>query len=301
MPDRIAFYSYAHVPWFKPGQRAYSEKDLPKGDEKAIVQFDFNENKGLLSLPDLIPVPLSLSEVSKKSDSVFFTIGFRSGPAPCKAMIKNDTLRGTMTSSRGGEMAFWLAKTGEAKSLTHQPKPPADEPVVITTFANKPEEITTKKRLEALLEKYDLEPYLYTKEVSIQQGSIAHSHPVLTLNTDFQDNDTYLLSTFLHEQMHWYSLSVEYDQEAVAKKLFEWYPKVPINLPEGAGSEFSTYLHILVCYLEYHCLAQLIGEEKALAHMEFMTTQYYTWVFKTILKDREKLGNLYKEYDLLIE
>lgn len=28
-PDRIAFYSYAHVPWMRPGQRAYSETDLP--------------------------------------------------------------------------------------------------------------------------------------------------------------------------------------------------------------------------------------------------------------------------------
>ncbi len=28
-PERIAFYSYAHVPWLKPGQRKYAEKDLP--------------------------------------------------------------------------------------------------------------------------------------------------------------------------------------------------------------------------------------------------------------------------------
>ncbi|MCA1761408.1 MAG: oxygen-independent coproporphyrinogen III oxidase [Cryomorphaceae bacterium] len=28
-PDRIAYYSYAHVPWMRPGQRAYSESDLP--------------------------------------------------------------------------------------------------------------------------------------------------------------------------------------------------------------------------------------------------------------------------------
>lgn len=34
MPDRIAYYSYAHVPWFKPGQRAYSENDLPQGEAK---------------------------------------------------------------------------------------------------------------------------------------------------------------------------------------------------------------------------------------------------------------------------
>jgi len=29
MPDRIAFYSYAHVPWIKPGQRKFTEHDLP--------------------------------------------------------------------------------------------------------------------------------------------------------------------------------------------------------------------------------------------------------------------------------
>ena len=34
MPDRIAFYSYAHVPWIKPGQRSFTEADLPSVDEK---------------------------------------------------------------------------------------------------------------------------------------------------------------------------------------------------------------------------------------------------------------------------
>ncbi len=34
MPDRIAFYSYAHVPWVKPGQRHFTEKDLPDAHEK---------------------------------------------------------------------------------------------------------------------------------------------------------------------------------------------------------------------------------------------------------------------------
>jgi oxygen-independent coproporphyrinogen III oxidase len=28
-PDRIAFYSYAHVPWLRPGQRGYEDADLP--------------------------------------------------------------------------------------------------------------------------------------------------------------------------------------------------------------------------------------------------------------------------------
>jgi oxygen-independent coproporphyrinogen-3 oxidase len=36
-PDRIAFYAYAHVPWFKPGQRHFTEDDLPRGDEKRAL------------------------------------------------------------------------------------------------------------------------------------------------------------------------------------------------------------------------------------------------------------------------
>lgn len=28
-PDRVSFYSYAHVPWVSPGQRGYGEADLP--------------------------------------------------------------------------------------------------------------------------------------------------------------------------------------------------------------------------------------------------------------------------------
>ena len=37
-PDTIAFYSYAHVPWIKPGQRSFSEKDLPDGVTKRKLQ-----------------------------------------------------------------------------------------------------------------------------------------------------------------------------------------------------------------------------------------------------------------------
>ena len=36
-PDRISFYSYAHVPWVKPGQRHFTENDLPAGEEKRAL------------------------------------------------------------------------------------------------------------------------------------------------------------------------------------------------------------------------------------------------------------------------
>ena len=36
-PDRIAFYSYAHVPWIKPGQRKFTELDLPDDETKRAL------------------------------------------------------------------------------------------------------------------------------------------------------------------------------------------------------------------------------------------------------------------------
>ncbi|MCA0347863.1 MAG: oxygen-independent coproporphyrinogen III oxidase [Bacteroidetes bacterium] len=37
-PDRLAFYSYAHVPWIKGnGQRGFKDEDLPKDDTKRLL------------------------------------------------------------------------------------------------------------------------------------------------------------------------------------------------------------------------------------------------------------------------
>jgi oxygen-independent coproporphyrinogen-3 oxidase len=36
-PERIAFYSYAHVPWIKPGQRKFTEMDLPEPELKRAI------------------------------------------------------------------------------------------------------------------------------------------------------------------------------------------------------------------------------------------------------------------------
>jgi len=45
MPDRIAFYSYAHVPWIKPGQRRFTEQDLPDAHAKSKL---YEIGRGLL-------------------------------------------------------------------------------------------------------------------------------------------------------------------------------------------------------------------------------------------------------------
>ena len=46
-PDRLAFYSYAHVPWIKGnGQRGFNNEDIPKEDKKRML---YETGKKLLS------------------------------------------------------------------------------------------------------------------------------------------------------------------------------------------------------------------------------------------------------------
>ena len=66
LPDRIAFYSYAHVPWMKPGQRHYTEKDIPQGNEKfALYQL------GRTLLIDAGYEEIGMDHFALKTDSLY--------------------------------------------------------------------------------------------------------------------------------------------------------------------------------------------------------------------------------------
>lgn len=66
-PDRIAFYSYAHVPWIKNvGQRGYSEADLPSAQEKRVL---YETGKQLLF--ELGYEEIGMDHFALKSDSLY--------------------------------------------------------------------------------------------------------------------------------------------------------------------------------------------------------------------------------------
>jgi oxygen-independent coproporphyrinogen-3 oxidase len=67
LPDRLAFYSYAHVPWIKgTGQRGFSEADLPKDKAKRAL---YEEGKKLLS--ELGYKEIGMDHFALKSDTLF--------------------------------------------------------------------------------------------------------------------------------------------------------------------------------------------------------------------------------------
>ncbi len=67
LPDRLAFYSYAHVPWIKgTGQRGYSEADLPSTDIKREL---YETGKKLFS--ELGYVEIGMDHFALKTDSLY--------------------------------------------------------------------------------------------------------------------------------------------------------------------------------------------------------------------------------------
>ncbi|MCG9793496.1 oxygen-independent coproporphyrinogen III oxidase [Flavobacterium algicola] len=66
-PDRLAFYSYAHVPWIKGnGQRGYRDEDLPKDDEKRKL---YEIGKKLLAKNGYYEI--GMDHFSLKEDNLF--------------------------------------------------------------------------------------------------------------------------------------------------------------------------------------------------------------------------------------
>jgi hypothetical protein len=157
-----------------------------------------------------------------------------------------------------------------------------------------------RDQLRRLLHTYDLYKWLFTRDVLIQSGVIPHSHPVLTLNTRYVDDDTAQLATFVHEQLHWFLTDhVERAKtNAALTELRALYPAVPTALPEGGTGERSTYHHLVVCHLELQALTVLLGEQSARRQLERWT--HYTWVYRTVLTETGRIEAVLKRHGIVV-
>jgi len=104
-------------------------------------------------------------------------------------------------------------------------------------------EIHTREQLQRLLKTYDLSKWIFTKSILIDEKSVPHSHPVLTLHTRHLKDDDLLLSAFVHEQLHWFLVQKDKETTEAIKELRVVFPKVPVGFPVGSEDEESTYLH----------------------------------------------------------
>ena len=117
--------------------------------------------------------------------------------------------------------------------------------------------------LQALRRRHDLSRFEYTRVIRIVPGGDTFSHPILTLGNRFADNEDLLLSTYLHEQMHWYLWYLGTPEKDPVAPFFDElvrrYPEAPTELPDGARNYESTYLHLVINWLEVAATSEFIG------------------------------------------
>jgi hypothetical protein len=145
---------------------------------------------------------------------------------------------------------------------------------------------------------YDLTPWLYTRSLEIDEESIPNSHPVLTLHTRHLRDDLLLLSTFIHEQSHWYLTFHQSDVDAAVRELRVLAPTLPVGFPDGANSETSSYEHLIVIALEERGLRRLVGELAAHGVMAFWATDHYRLLYRFVAEHRAEVWHVMTTHGL---
>lgn len=152
----------------------------------------------------------------------------------------------------------------------------------ITFERDSDRERATADQLRRILQEHDVERWIYTRRIHMDERSIPHSHPVLTVHTRHLGDEHGLLATFLHEQFHWLEDGNKEFRDAMSA-FAEAYPNAPARGPEGARDLESTYRHLLVCDLEFQAMTILVGEQRARAILS--ANQHYTWIYDRVLND----------------
>jgi hypothetical protein len=165
-----------------------------------------------------------------------------------------------------------------------------DTAVQIALANGLPAEDSARAQVYRLLRTHDLRPWLFTRTIRIQRGAIPHSHPVLTLNTRYLGRDDGQLGALIHEQLHWFVEADPTARAAAIRALQTRYPEVPVGGEDGGRSRESTYLHLIVCLLEFDGLSQLVGEPAA--RRQLAQQRHYRWIYARVLEETETLRAL---------
>jgi hypothetical protein len=175
---------------------------------------------------------------------------------------------------------------------------PGRTPIEITLANGTEREQRTREQLLSLLDRYDLESWIATRYVIIEQGAVPFSHPVLKLNTRHPDNDDLLLATFLHEQIHWRVLEPPGAIANAIARARQQFPAIPVGRPRGADDELSSYLHVIINYLEWQALRALVGDERARAVIDFWSDDHYTELYRLVLRESEAIAAIIRDSGL---
>jgi hypothetical protein len=198
-----------------------------------------------------------------------------------------------------GACIFALGATILAASLL-LPAAAAQTPrLKIKTKHHDPQEEQKKQQIERLAQQYDLKKYTLTRDILIERGVISHSHPVLTLNLRFMDNDDLALSAYVHEQGHWV-LTDRGPQlnSGLFDDLTRNFRILDYSVPNGDGEMKSSYFHIAVCMLEWQAMEALRGPERARWVIQWKKDDHYKAIYAIVLNQRSQVESILNRHSV---
>ncbi|MGJ3235594.1 hypothetical protein [Marivirga sp.] len=165
-----------------------------------------------------------------------------------------------------------------------------------------------RKQLKRIVSEYEIDDWMFTNTIQMAHGEDAHSHPVLTMNTNHLDDDEVQLSVFLHENAHWFVGDDAKDtaENAAIAELKELFPNPP------APKQKNLYHHIMVVWVEYDAMLELFDAKEANAIMERKIEYYikgnrksllsknYVWYNDIVMNKVEKVSEIMKKYGFII-
>ncbi len=174
--------------------------------------------------------------------------------------------------------------------------------IEFTTEHNTENEKETIELVKSLNKAHDLTKWHFSDAIHINSKAIPQSHPILTLHTRHnkpQEIDL-LLSTYLHENIHWYLDAHQTELTNIIAVLKKRFPDVAVGYPDGARDEHSSYLHIVVCFLELNAIRQLLSDVRYDRIVRFWQQDHYTRIYKLVVEHDNEIAILIKQHKLLL-
>lgn len=161
-------------------------------------------------------------------------------------------------------------------------------------------EQAAQAQLQRLTAAYDLAPWIQTREIVIDEEAIPHSHPVLTLHTRHRNDDGLQVSTFIHEQSHWWLSRHPRETQAALRELKALYPALPVGYPDGADSLDASYEHLLVNCIELDAVREVLGAAEEQRISAFWQGDHYRTLYRIVAQDREKIRRILEKNQLQV-
>jgi len=245
--------------------------------------------------------PEELIDFAVEGDTIRWTLFFGPNRVEWTGALEGDFIVGELFGGGGDHPAFEGYWTAARSSAAVRPTAAGETSITIELAQDNPSSRATRDQLLRLLESHDLSKWIETREIVIDSSprTFPHSHPVLTLSTRHVEDDELLLATFIHEQQHWAVLKDREKLAAATAELRELFPDLPVGYPEGAGDEASNYMHLVVNYLEFEGVRELLGELRARWVIDFWTHDHYRTLYQMLLDRGWEIGRVVRKHGLV--